>query len=87
MKSQVILPQILMVIDPSLLNSFNQLLVFFQKPETPFRNCDSPSRRMGSNQLPEFNEHILKNMIESLGIDRQKTLEVCWISVETSSVS
>jgi len=35
---------------------------------------------MAANHLPEFNEHILKNMIESLGIDRQKTLEVCYLS-------
>jgi len=45
---------------------------FLQKSEN-MRRCESPTSRVTG--LPEFNEHVLK-LMQSHGIDRQKTLEV-----------
>nr|CAB3266072.1 serine/threonine-protein kinase SIK2 [Phallusia mammillata] len=46
--------------------------VFAAKPEISLQKIDSTAPRVAG--MPEFNEHILK-LVQSLGIDRQKTLE------------
>ncbi|XP_076800652.1 serine/threonine-protein kinase SIK2-like isoform X1 [Clavelina lepadiformis] len=47
---------------------------YIKNPEVNMRKCESPVRRSGSHQLPEFNEHILK-LMQTSGLDRHKTIE------------